>query len=140
VLEIGNGIDELESLLLGQDEGQLGAILHPRHFVLIPSLLEDVYPEEPDGGGMGIYAVVGEITDLLEMEKIGSDVFVGGVFRRNRKGFGKPGQIGFQGRMVVLPCVGGEVAKIEIGIHFLEVGIIDRSCHGKTPFRRSCKC
>ena len=140
MLEIGNGIDELESLLLGQDEGQLGAILHPRHFVLTPSLLEEVYPEEPDGGGMGIYAVVGEITDLLEMEKIGSDVFVGGVLRRNRKGFGKPGQIGFQGGMIVLPCVGSEVAKIEIDIHFLEVEVVKRSCHGMSPFRTGCRC
>lgn len=140
MLEIGDGTDEFESLLLGQDKWKLGTILHPRHFVLTPSLLEDVYPEESDGGGMGIYAVVGEFPDLLEMEKISADVFVGGVFRRNRKGFGKPGQIGFQGRMIVLPCVGCEVAKIEISIHFLEVGIKNRSCHSKSPFRISCKC
>ena len=55
------------------------------------SLLEDVYPEEADGGSVGIDAVVGEFAVLFEMEKIGADVIVGGVFRRNRKGFGEPG-------------------------------------------------
>jgi len=87
MLEIGNGIDECESLLLGQNEGQLGAILHPRHFDLTPSLFEDVDPEEADGGSVGIDAVVGEFAAVLEMEKVGTDVIVGGIFRRNRKGF-----------------------------------------------------
>ena len=54
---------------------------------------------------MGIDAVVGEFAVLFEMEKIGADVIVGGVFGRNRKGFGKPVEISFQGRMIVLPCV-----------------------------------
>jgi len=105
MLEIGNGIDECESLLLGENEGQLSAILHPRHFNLTPSLFEYIYPEEADGGSVGIDAVVGELAIVLEMEKIGADVIVGGVFGRNRKGFGKPGEIGFQGRVIVLPCV-----------------------------------
>ena len=72
---------------------------------MTPSLLEDVYPEEPAGGSVGIDAVVGALAIVLEMEKIGADVIVGGVFRRNRKGFGKPVEISFQGRMIVLPCV-----------------------------------
>ncbi len=95
MLEIRNGIDECERLLLGENEGQLCAILHPRHFDLTPSLLEDVYPEEAYGGSVGIDAVVGELAIVLEMEKIGADVIVGGVFGRNRKGFGKPGEISF---------------------------------------------
>ena len=72
---------------------------------------------------------------MLEMEKIGADVIVGGVFRRNRKGFGKPGEIGFQRRVIVPPCVDRKVSKIKIGIHFLEVGIINRSRHNRSPFR-----
>ena len=135
MLEIGNGIDECERLLLGQNEGQLGAILHPRHFDLTPSLPEDVDSEEADGGSMGIDAVVGEFAAVLEMEKIGADVIVGGVFRRNRKGFGKPGEIGFQRRVIVPPCVDRKVSKIKIGIHFLEVGIINKSRHNRSPFR-----
>ena len=135
MLEIGNGIDECERLLLGQNEGQLGAILHPRHFDLTPSLPEDVDSEEADGGSMGIDAVVGEFAAVLEMEKIGADVIVGGVFRRNRKGFGKPGEIGFQRRVIVPPCVDRKVSKIKIGIHFLEVGIINKSRHNRSTFR-----
>ena len=140
MLEIGNGIDECENFLLGQNEGQLGAILHPRHFDLTPSLLEDVYPEEADGGSVGIDAVVGEFAVVLEMEKISADIIVGGVFGRNRKGFGKPGEIGFQGRVIVLHCVDGKVSKVKIGIHFLEVGIINRSRHKRSPFRTGCRC
>jgi len=135
MLEIGNGIDECESLLLGQNEGQLGAILHPRHFDLTPSLLEDVYPEEADGGSVGIDAVVGEFAVLFEMEKIGADVIVGGVFRRNRKGFGEPGEIRFQGRMIVLPCVDRKVSKIKIGIKFMEVRFSIKILHKKFSFQ-----
>jgi len=135
MLEIGNGIDECERLLLGQNEGQLCAILHARHLDLTPSLPEDVDPEEADGGSVGIDAVVGKFAAVLEMEKIGADVIIGGVFRRNRKGFGKPGEIGFQGGMIVPPCVDRKVSKIKIGIHFLEVGIINKSRHNRSPFR-----
>lgn len=89
---------------------------------------------------MGIDAVVGEFSAVLEMEKIGADVIVGGVFGRNRKGFGKPGEIGFQGGMIVPPCADRKISKIKIGIHFLQVGIINRSRHKRSPFRTGCRC
>jgi len=54
---------------------------------------------------MGVYTVIGEFPNLLEMEKIGSDMFIGSLRRRNRKGFGNPGKIGFQMRVVVLSGV-----------------------------------
>ena len=135
MLEIGNGIDECEGLLLGENEGQLSAILHPRHFNLTPSLFEYIYPEEAYGGSVGIDAVVGELAIVLEMEKIGADVIVGGVFGRNRKGFGKPGEIGFQGRVIVLPCVDRKVSKIKIGIKFTEVGFSIKILHKKFSFQ-----
>ena len=102
---------------------------------MTPSLLEDVYPEEAYGGSVGIDAVVGELAIVLEMEKIGADVIVGGVFGRNRKGFGKPGEIGFQGRVIVLPCVDRKVSKIKIGIKFTEVGFSIKILHKKFSFQ-----
>lgn len=72
---------------------------------------------------------------MLEMEKIGLDIVVGGILMRNRKGFAKAGEISFQGRMVVIFCVDRMVLEIKIGIHFFEVGIINRSCHVRSPFR-----
>jgi len=79
MLEIGDGIDKLQSLFLGKDKGKLGTILHPRHFVIAPSLFEDINSEEPDGRRMSVDAVIGEFPDLLEMEEIGTDMFVGSL-------------------------------------------------------------
>lgn len=103
---------------------------------MAPPLLEDVYPQEGVGGSVGIDALVGEFAFLFEMEKIGADVIVGGVFRRNRKGFGKPSEISFQGRVIVLPCVDQKVSKIKIGINFMVVGFSIKILHKKSPFKR----
>ena len=102
---------------------------------MTPSLFEYIYPEEAYGGSVGIDAVVGELAIVLEMEKIGADVIVGGVFGRNRKDFGKPGEIGFQGRVIVLPCVYRKVSKIKIGIKFTEVGFSIKILHKKFSFQ-----
>ena len=94
MLQVWNGIDEGEYLFFRQDKGKCGRVSHSGHFKLTPSLLEDKEPEETDQRGMCVDGVVGKLLDPLQVEQIGTDVFVGDFLRRNRKGFGNPGEIG----------------------------------------------
>lgn len=50
---------------------------------------------------MSIDAVVRKFSNLFEMDKVRTDMFIGGLSRRNRKGFGNPGEIGIEMRVVI---------------------------------------
>jgi len=59
---------------------------HSGHFKIAPPLLENEESEEPDLRRMAIDGVVGKFRDLLQEEKIGTDIFVGDLLRQITKG------------------------------------------------------
>ena len=135
MFEVWKGIDEGEDLLLRQDKGKCGRVAHSGHFKLTPPLLEDEESEETDQGGMGIDGVVGKFLDPLQVEKIVTDVFVGDFFRRNRKGFGNPREIGSEEGTVGSPRVLSEIAQFKIIFQFLEIGPDVRIWHKNISFQ-----
>ena len=122
MLQVWNGIDEGEYLFFRQDKGKCGRVSHSGHFKLTPSLLENKESEKPDQRRMGIDGVVGKLLDPLQEEQIGTDIVVGDLLRRNRQGFGNPGEIGSEEGPVRSPRVFREIAQFKIVFQFLEIG------------------
>ena len=84
---------------------------------------------------MGVDGVVGKLLDPLQVEQIGTDVFVGDLLRRNRKGFGNPGEIGSEEGTVGSPRVFREIAQFKIVFQFLEIGLDVRIWHRNISFQ-----
>ena len=84
---------------------------------------------------MGIDGVVGKFLDPLQVEQIGTDIVVGGLFRRNRKGFGNPGKIGSEEGPVRSPRIQRKIAQFKIIFQFLEIGFDVRIWHKNISFQ-----
>ena len=118
MFQVWNGIDKDEDLLFRQDKGKCRRVSHSGHFKIAPPLLEDKESEETDQRGMRIDGVVGKLLDPLQVEQIGTDVFVGDFLRRNRKGFGNPGEIGSEEGPVRSLRVLSEIAQFKVILEF----------------------
>jgi len=81
MLEIWNGVDKSQRVVFRENKRQWSLVLHARDFIFVPGLFENKQSEKPNGGRMGIDAVVCEFPVMLEMKQVRADMLKCGIVR-----------------------------------------------------------